>query len=130
MRYSCQQRKPTLLWGTPLFGRMYFKNIIHMIYKAKTMIGKKRRSLTFSWFPCVVLAIRSHLSEVYKHLQQAVPKVIPHCLPDPILSITLSPSIPMMTLSVCFREKTSDLKMFLLHSIATTRIGIFFTRHL
>lgn len=93
MKYSCQQRKPTLLWGTPLFGRIYFKNIIHVIHKAETMIGKKCWSLTSSWFHCVVLAIQSHLSEVYIHLQQVVPKIIPRCLPDPILSITLGVSL-------------------------------------
>lgn len=70
------------------------------------MIGKKCRSLTFNWLPCIVLAIQSHLGEVYIHLQQVLPKIIPHCLPDPILSITLSPSIQTMILNLCFRKKT------------------------
>lgn len=53
------------------------------------MTGKKCRSLTFSWLPCTVLSIQSHLSEGYIHLQQVLPQIIPRCLPDPLLSITL-----------------------------------------
>jgi len=80
--------------------------MIPKIYKAKLATGKKCRSLTSSCLPCIVLAIQSQLSEVYIHLQHVLPKIIPHCLPDPIMSITLSPSVQTMILNLCFGKKT------------------------